>query len=46
MRAGDEIGTVSILNGEQVVQQISVTAPEDVPRISVTELWKTILGAL
>ena len=46
VKAGDEIGTVSILNGEQVVQQISVTAPEDVPRISVTELWKTILGAL
>ena len=35
VKAGDEIGKVQILNGEEVVQQISVTAPEDVARISL-----------
>lgn len=46
IHAGDEIGKVSVLNGEQVVQQIIVTAAEDIPRMTLSVLWKSILGAL
>lgn len=46
VKSGDEIGKVQILNGEEVVQLISVTAAEDVARITLPALWKTMLGAL
>lgn len=46
IHAGDEIGKVSVLNGEQVVQQITVSAAEDIPRMTLSVLWKSILGAL
>ena len=46
IHAGDEIGKVSVLNGEQVVHQITVTAAEDIPRMTLPVLWKSILGAL
>ena len=44
--AGDEIGTVSICSGDEVLREIPITAAEDVPRITLTELWKEMLGAL
>ena len=44
--AGDEIGTVSICSGNEVLREIPITAAEDVPRITLTELWKEMLGAL
>lgn len=46
IHAGDEIGTISVLNGTEIVQRIPVTAPEDIPRITLSELWLSMLGSL
>ena len=44
--AGTEIGSVTVYSGEKPVKSIPITAPEDVPRLTLAELWKTMLGAL
>ena len=43
---GDEIGSVSVCNGSDVVTRIPVTATEEIERITLTALWAAIMGAL
>lgn len=44
--AGDPIGSVKITAGDTLVRELSILAPEDVPRLSLTALWAAMLGAL
>lgn len=46
VRAGEELGTIDIYNGDTLVRQLPLTAPEDAARISRFELWRALLGAL
>ena len=46
IQAGDEIGRLEICDGDTVVRQVTITAPEDVPRLSLGALWRAIVGAL
>ena len=43
---GDPIGNITVYNGTEPVKTIPVTAPEDVPRLTLTALWRSLLGAL
>ena len=46
VRAGDALGTLDVFDGDQLVQQLPLTAPEEIPRITRTALWCALLGAL
>ena len=43
---GDVIGKLQILSGEEVIRELPITAPETVSKLSLTELWTKMLGAL
>lgn len=43
---GEKIGSITVYNGTEPVKTIPVNAPEDVRRLTLTELWRTLLGAL
>ena len=44
--AGQQIGTLELCSGDEVIEQIPIISPEDVPQITRIALWKNLLGSL